>query len=503
MHDDQRHPEPAPGLRRRADLAVTVAVMALAGVPFLLLAFNALAPVAIAPKEGEESRPVWRFTAPAPETGNNWLDEWRLVAAAEEAWLPRFFWSRRPGYDQGHQDKRNLPMHFAALATDPQQEPERPYIKDVLKGHFITRRFGLRSLLIDLGAHVKLDLFKVSSSGRVILGRSDPVPGPDGAVRELTWLFIKSKAGVTREMRRDLPFQKDELRALVDTFVRNTREMKKRGLPYVVVVAPNKASIYPEKLPGWIRPTAGRSRMDQLLDALAALPPKDRVDILDLRPAILAAKEAEAVAATAAGRPPRPLYQLFDTHWTDLAAFPAYQEIIAHLSAQYPASCNDLHPRDLSAMHCGWSERAEPGDLSTFLHMQRDPRFREHIWEIVPRHGTGNTEEGKVIPVIDTGTGDPSQPRALVLRDSFCQRLVPYLSLHFHSVRYRWHNELLLRVRNPQGELVTFSQHLEEWRDSFGGKPDLVIQQLVERWLVDDPYVFADTRQFPVVVKGE
>ena len=67
-------------------------------------------------------------------------------------------------------------------------------------------------------------------------------------------------------------------------------------------------------------------------------------------------------------------------------------------------------------------------------------------------------EEGLLV----TQHQDPSLPTAMVFRDSFAGRLIPFLSEHFSRASYFWQNEF-------------------DFDDIERQKPDIVIQEFVAR----------------------
>ena len=74
----------------------------------------------------------------------------------------------------------------------------------------------------------------------------------------------------------------------------------------MLVIAPNKNSIYPEYMPGWVKLVSKQTRLDQLSGLLADEPGLEYVDgRLLLRPQ----------------KNTGPLYYRTDTHWTPLGAF--------------------------------------------------------------------------------------------------------------------------------------------------------------------------------------
>ena len=85
----------------------------------------------------------------------------------------------------------------------------------------------------------------------------------------------------------------------------------------LVVVAPNKASIYPEYLPASIKSARGVPRLDKFNRKLVA----EGIEVLDLRPAMAAAKSRA------------PTHCKFDTHWNGWGALVATREIAKSISA--------------------------------------------------------------------------------------------------------------------------------------------------------------------------
>jgi hypothetical protein len=79
---------------------------------------------------------------------------------------------------------------------------------------------------------------------------------------------------------------------------------------------------------------------------------------------------------------------------------------------------------------------------------------------VEPAGAAPTAEEGRLVTEID----DPSLPRAVIFRDSFVSRLVPFLSEHFSRAVYLWQNDF------DAAEVE--KEH-----------PDVVIQEIVGRHL--------------------
>jgi alginate O-acetyltransferase complex protein AlgJ len=169
---------------------------------------------------------------------------------------------------------------------------------------YFNDRVGFRPELLGLRRRVLLDALGDSTADLVWVGR-------DG------WLFTNSIGPNNlpmppAEVEQRLAGWVDALRARHDW-------LAARGIRYVVVVAPEKSSIYPEFLPETIRrhppPEIGAILRERLGPEI----------ILDPADAIRAAKPTT----------PR-LYFQFDTHWIDPGAFIAYRELGDRLARAVP-----------------------------------------------------------------------------------------------------------------------------------------------------------------------
>jgi hypothetical protein len=103
-------------------------------------------------------------------------------------------------------------------------------------------------------------------------------------------------------------------------------QLAARGVRFVFAVAPDKESIYPERLPPTWSPL-GPTTLDRLL---AELRRRTDVEIVDLRPALLAEKANDRPEVEDLAYFPR------GTHWTPRGAFAASQEILRRIARDFP-----------------------------------------------------------------------------------------------------------------------------------------------------------------------
>jgi hypothetical protein len=295
---------------------------------------------------------------------------------------------------------------------------------------FFRDRFGFRERLIRWHNMLKLKYLRES-------------PVPNMIVGEDGWFFYAGFGdGIdVRDFAGRFPAAKLRLDGWLRRQLTRQAEYAARGIRYLVVLIPNKQTVYPESMPRRYGPHAPGA-----LDAwLARAHAHPELDVIDLR-SILRAHRDE------------PTFYKVDSHWNANGAFYAAQAIVARVRAWFP-SVEPLRrsdyvvtvaPRpvnDLAGMLALYEEFPDTrfvykrrGD--TGAHLTRfDAQHR--VWE---RPGT-------------------SLPRLLLLGDSFGRELADRLADSFARVHY-YHS-----VVSYNDELVTNEQ------------PDVVVFALVERYL--------------------
>lgn len=97
--------------------------------------------------------------------------------------------------------------------------------------------------------------------------------------------------------------------------------LKSQDITLLIVVAPSKSSIYPDKIPAEVKLLSTRSKLDGLILSLKRY---NLPIIVDLRPALRTARQVHDV------------YYKTNTHWNGYGAFVAYTTIINTLGHSYP-----------------------------------------------------------------------------------------------------------------------------------------------------------------------
>lgn len=225
-------------------------------------------------------------------------------------------------------------------------------------------------------------------------------------------------------------------------------QLKQRNITLVVVIAPNKATIYPEYMPGEIKKAGEKSRLDQFL----ALMGNDSRIVLDLRPDLQAGRKTQHV------------YYRTDTHWNPYGAYIAYQQIMNSLSVTHP----DLAPFALDNFILK-EKPPEPLDLVRILGADF---LTESLIVIKPKFRS-NAEIQWLIAassrksVAKSWASDNGQDiRLLMYHDSFGLGLIPFFQHHFREATY-----IQLDLNS-----ITLSA-IDRYQ------PDVVIIEIVERGL--------------------
>ncbi len=301
-------------------------------------------------------------------------------------------------------------------------------------------RFAFRRTLVRLEGLAKMRI-GVSPSPLVVVGKD-------------TWLFYAGERAV-EQFRHTSPLAPAELARWREALEVRRDELAARGIHYLFVVAPNKETIYSEFMPRGLTVGPGPSRLDQLVEYLRA---NSMVEVLDLRPALQRARSTERV------------YHRTDTHWNDRGAYAAYIELADRLRRWYP----DLKPVPRGAL-IEAAAKTPGGDLAGMLSLRADlPEDRLTL--SLARASAAPAEPG--VPVaprtpphavpVAKARNDARLPRAMVLRDSYFEALIPFVSEHFDRTLYLFTHELDPEIVDRE-------------------RPGVVMEEMLERYLMMAP----------------
>lgn len=213
---------------------------------------------------------------------------------------------------------------------------------------------------------------------------------------------------------------------------------KGMGIKFVAVIAPNKHTIYKDKLPCWMEYN-GKAIADDVLEYAQ----KKNINLLDLRPILLSKKDDDDL-----------LYYKTDTHWNINGSSIAVDATINYINKVY---MTDI-PRPEYELNVSYSHG---GDLARFLKFDKvlgnnyEKVYRLSFDEI---HRSGYKR---------------SDLKVCFMCDSFGDAPVELIDKTF---RKTWPFKYLSLIGH-EAEFFTFIKRY---------RPDVVILQIVERKLCDD-----------------
>ncbi len=237
------------------------------------------------------------------------------------------------------------------------------------------------------------------------------------------WLYLV-QGWVGADVRREKPITVERMERWGRVLQHRTQWFAQRGIKYIMVVAPNKDSIFPEFLPTAFRPIRDESKLQQLTKYLSKQAGVSYIDFSnDLK--ISKAEDGQ-------------IYHKTDTHWNDIGAFIACHRLILELSQHFP-QLKPIEKQDLQVQY-----NLSSGDLVDMSGLK------------------GMTER---VPVVRIANPPPkTRLKAIFIHDSFGPSMLQYLRPHFSSFSTQLQSE------------VDFDMEAIAKQ-----KPDIVIQEVVER----------------------
>ncbi len=282
---------------------------------------------------------------------------------------------------------------------------------------WFSKHFAFHGRVTDLYADIKTALFGEGNS-QVIIGKED-------------FLFF---ADTVPDYIGSDPISNDELAAIADGLLEMQSEVEKNGGKFLFVCAPNKNTVYSEKMPGRYKKSTDDSNMDRLYAELD----KRNVDYADLRPALRAEKKDALI------------YHKRDSHWNGLGAKAAVDEIAkvlgfnaVDLSSQVPSRITDFE-----------------GDLDALLYSDKIQYDENTVYDFTDLYVYTSAFSNEMDMVIEARGG--GEGKLLMYRDSFANAMIPYLAASLNGTR------LQRGTPYSREEILSYS-------------PDYVIVEIAER----------------------
>ena len=337
-------------------------------------------------------------------------------------------------------EKRSL----AEFPIKPQSLGELPTFLSAID-KYLDDHFGFRDFLIYRYQREVRKRFGITGNQTIVHQGTD------------NWFFLGQS-----EMMFDFAgknrLSKIELNSWIKSYFRKKLWLAGQGIQYLLVVPPNKQTIYPEFVMRDWQKIHGQSRLKQLQEVFSSSHPEEFLDLTS----VLRNKKHTGL-----------LYYQSGTHWTPSGAYYGYIAMAEKIERFFPEIRfeRDFNFTEPIARRCA-SQKDTCGDLTKMLldftpfeeavrqRKSYDYRARRRPFTL---HLSGLPNEPDRPSIIKKCQG--KQLKAVVFRDSFFTALDPYFSENFSQVVYLWKS---YDKKNMEEILKVF-------------KPDIVIEEIVER----------------------
>ena len=261
------------------------------------------------------------------------------------------------------------------------------------------------------------------------------------------WLFLDNDNNqINKQLSGEKVFSDRELFKWKLLLEQREALLEKYNISYFFLVIPNKACVYPEYLPDSIK-VSDRRCINQLISYLADNSFAKITYPLEIL------KQAKARDL--------PIYRLRDTHWTALGSFITYQYIMSKISQTYKTYIlpeSSIEFSQVTTQMC---------DLGSKLNINEDILIESKILNSSSRCVFTNQVKRNGNLMIFENT-NRSLPKAVIFGDSFSTQLIKFFAESFSRMVFVWQPNL------------DYSIILNE-------KPDIVISEQIERFLVKIP----------------
>jgi len=254
---------------------------------------------------------------------------------------------------------------------------------------WFSKKFAFRGYVVDAFSAIRETVFRT--------GNEQVVVGEQG------FLFFAETVDAYTGLN---PMTEDEIAAACDSLAALSEYAEEHGARFVFVCAPNKATVYPDKMPAQYEPCDGETDLDLLLASL-----KERgVTAIDLRPTLTEKAKTEL------------LYHKRDTHWNAVGALYAWNEITKTLGVTMAEIGEGEIVTDFE------------GDLDGLLYPGKTRYDTDVDFHLDGQYVFTSSYSNPMN--LSFSTKSAGEGKLLLFRDSFANALIPFVSSTFGEVRY-------------------------------------------------------------------
>jgi alginate O-acetyltransferase complex protein AlgJ len=300
--------------------------------------------------------------------------------------------------------------------------------------NYFKESFGGRDVLLKINNWINVHILKSSPIPKaVVFGKND-------------WMFLGNSHGnVIYENIGAERFSDFQLEIIQKNVESNKEWLEQQGIKYYLCIAPNKHSIYDRYLPSYFQ-----NKRERKLEQLKTYLKKHNFELIDMKDYF---NEYNTLS----------LYHKTNTHWNDIGAFLGYRRLMHSIKKDFDIG-KVFEFEDFTLDTLMLNEQ----DLTKMMHIKTNDSFIV----MKPKTSYKAKKISKKLKIPEQYYANPldyeyryegsGKFKLLMFRDSFSINIIPFLNESFKESVFIWQH-------NFKRELV-----IDE-------KPDIVIQQIVER----------------------
>ena len=260
---------------------------------------------------------------------------------------------------------------------------------------YINDHIPFRDKMIEINSFLNYYLLNTSTNDAVIIGKED-------------WLFYNANSSMDLYSGRKL-YSDEELKTIAYNMQLTKNNLEKKGIKFVLFIAPNRERIYSEYMPSYYGKPSEVNALDQVIDYL-----NDNTDVTVVCPynELIKAKK---------DKPEYILYHKTDTHWNDLGAYIGTKVLFDELGVIWDDSHISIE-----------KVKDSPGDMANLLNLGDVIETGDtYIVSGFQKEDTRTVGEQEFSGHLSFESPSSENGRILIHRDSFCSAMSQYIKEAF------------------------------------------------------------------------
>lgn len=278
---------------------------------------------------------------------------------------------------------------------------------------------------------------------------------PNVLVGEDGWLIFTAERSMDN-YQNTIEFTDRKIVSIQSKLLRLHLRLSERGIALLLVVVPDKPTLYPEIVPPQIERREGETRLNRLLSYIDENGPNVVVDLRTMR------QDASL---------PYEVYSKTDSHWNDYGMFIAYEAIMKKVEESYNVEPYTIDDFDFSYGKPGVLDLVNNIGSASLLEapVVATPKFQYPA--------SFRMLDGFNRRILMSWVDDDRLPRLLMYHDSFGFPLARWLSMNFRET---------ISIPHYSGGAIWTLNWIEQTA------PDIVIIEIAERYLHDLDILLGD-----------